>query len=355
MGFRFADPSYLHLLYMIPAYIILIWWNAKANARNRNKAFHPKAWKWSTQSQISGRNKWMSLCYILALSLMIFSLARPQSGESQQKAKSEGVEIVLAVDVSNSMLAEDAKPSRLELTKREVSRLLDQLGGDKVGLVAFAGSAVTLSPLTPDKNSLKMFVDSLSPQAVSSQGTSFSKALRESHQLLMRGGVESDETTAVTKVVVLISDGEDMDKGAQGEAENLKKDGIRIFSLLVGTEKGAPIPMRDDRGNLIGYKKDQANQVVMSRATGKSLQLMASLTGGQFGVLMFGGDAVPQLKRNIDRLEKAQFESLDLVQYNEIFHYFLIPGFVFALLPWLVSRRSRKGRLWKGRFEVKVQ
>lgn len=355
MGFRFADPSAFQYFFLILAYVLLLIWSHRANLKDLKIGFHPRAWEWSAQSRIPSRQRWTTLFHLLALTLMILALGRPQSGESQQKAKSEGVEVVVAIDVSTSMLAEDSKPSRLELTKREVNRLLDMLSGDKVGLVAFAGSAVTLSPLTPDKNSLKMFIDSLTPEAVSTQGTSFAKALREAHQLLMRGGLSSDETTAVTKVVVLISDGEDFDKGAQDEAQNLKKDGVRIFSLLVGTEKGAPIPMRDGRGTLLGYKKDNANQVVMSQATGKTLQLMASLTGGEFGALTFGGNGIPLLKQNLDKLEKAQFESLDLVQYNEIYQYFLLPAFALALVPFLISRRRKQGRLWKGRFEVKLR
>lgn len=354
MSFRFADPQILNLLYLLPVMWVIFWSLRKRQVRLLQHHFHPKSLAWSLQSFHPGKQKWSRILQYLGLALVFLAWARPQFGEGQQKVKSEGLEIALVVDVSNSMLAEDAKPSRLELTKRELRRFLDLLGGDKVGLVAFAGSAVTLSPLTPDKAALLMYLDSLTSEAVSTQGTSFDKALRQAHQLLVRGGLENDEQTHVTKVVVLVSDGEDFSKEAEAQAQNLKKDGIRIYSLLVGTEKGAPIPVRDPYGNLIGYKKDSQNQVILSQAKGTSLQQMAQLTGGHFKALTFGGRAIPELRSELNQLEKSEFESLETISYNEVFQYFLFPSICFFLLSFLISDRRRAGHLWKGRFEVKL-
>src|SRR5262249_28233904 len=149
----------------------------------------------------------------LALFFFVVALARPQSGEGKTKAKSEGLEIVLAVDVSNSMMSEDVRPSRLALAQKELARFLDTLGGDKIGLVAFAGSAILLSPLTNDKSALKMYLESLSPNSVSTQGTDFKKALSEAANALKRGGTDADEVPNVTRVIVVVSDGEDNEKG----------------------------------------------------------------------------------------------------------------------------------------------
>lgn len=354
MSFRFADPQMLNLLYALPVLWLFFYWLKKREESLRGRGFHPKAWKWSSQSLQPSRRKWISLFQYLSLGLAIVALARPQFGEGQQKVKSEGLEIVLAIDVSNSMLAEDAKPSRLALTKRELDRFIELLGGDKVGLVAFAGSAVTLSPLTPDKNALLMYIDSLSPEAVSTQGTNFAKALRQAHQLLMRGGLERDEETHVTKVVVLVSDGEDFSDEVKAEAQNLKKDGIRVYSLLVGTEKGAPIPLRDSYGNLLGYKRDAKNQVVLSQAKGQVLREIANLTGGSFSALVFGGTAIPRLVSELGRLERSEFESLAIVNYNEGFQYALLPAVLFAFMSLFLGDRRRFRSKWAGRFEVKT-
>lgn len=353
MSFRFADPQMLNLLYALPFLWVLFYWLKKREGGSTRKTFHPKAWRWSSQNLKVSRRKWISFFQYMCLTLAVVSLARPQFGEGQQKVKSEGLEIVLAVDVSTSMLAEDAKPSRLELTKRELRRFMDLLGGDKVGLVAFAGSAVTLSPLTPDKNALLMYIDSLTPESVSTQGTSFEKALRQGHQLLMRGGLERDQETHVTKVIVLVSDGEDFSDEVKAQAQNLRKDGIKVYSLLVGTEKGAPIPLRDRYGNLIGYKKDSQNQVVLSQATGQTLKQVADLTGGTFKALVFGGSAIPQLVSELNRLEKSEFESLEMVTYNEVFQYLLFPAVLCALIGLLLGDRKHSRSKWAGRFEVR--
>lgn len=354
MTFRFADPQILNLLYLIPALWVLFFLLRKKSQNKLKALVHHRAYAWSTQSLNPSRRKWANVCFFMSLILTILAWARPQFGEGQQKVKSEGLEIVLAVDVSTSMMAEDTKPSRLKLTKKELERFLERLGGDKVGLVAFAGSAITLSPMTPDKNALMMYIDSLSSDAVSTQGTNFAKALRQAHQLLVRGGLERDENTHVTKVVVLVSDGEDFSKEAKDQVLNLKKDGIRVFTLLVGTEKGAPIPVRDRHGNLLNYKKDRQNQVVMSKASGRSLSEIAQLSGGEFKALTFGGSAIPQLRNDLDRLEKSEFESLEMVNYNEVFQYFLLPAVLFLLIGLLLGDRKLSGRLWKGRFEVKL-
>jgi len=354
MSYRFADPQLLHLIYLVPGLWLFLIFLGRRMDQVGKSLFHPKAWAWSSQSFMPQRRKWKVFLQMMGLVFAILSWARPQFGEGQHKVKSEGLELALVVDVSTSMLAEDAKPSRLELTKRELRRFLEGLGGDKVGLVAFAGSAVTLSPLTPDKNALFMYLDSLSPEAVSTQGTNFEKALSQAHRLLVRGGLENDQETHVTKAVILVSDGEDFSQEAKAQAENLKKDGIRIFSLLVGTEKGGPIPLRDEYGNLIGYKKNAQNQVVMSEAKGTSLSEMAQLTGGSFKALVFGGSAVPQLIGDLNKLERSEFENMEMVQYNEVFQYFLFISLLCFGLSLLISERKSAGQLWKGRFEVKV-
>jgi Ca-activated chloride channel family protein len=341
MNFRFADPQLLHLFFLLPLLGVFLWAVKKRGGAVRNRSFHPKAWEWSTRSLSLSKRRWIRVFQFLGLALAVLAWARPQFGEGQQKVKSEGLEIVLAVDVSTSMLAEDAKPSRLELTKRELQRFLGLLGGDKVGIVAFAGSAVTLSPLTPDKNALLMYIDSLAPDAVSTQGTRFDKALLQAHDLLIRGGLENDEQSHVTKVVVLVSDGEDFSQEAEKAARDLKKDGIRVFSLVVGTEKGAPIPLRDRYGNLTGYKRDASNQVVLSQSKGQTLSKLAGVTGGTFNALVFGGSAIPRLVKDLNALQKSEFESMEMVQYNEGFQYFLFPAVLCFLLALSLSDRRR--------------
>ena len=330
--FRWGNPEAFQLLWLVLILFALNLWLGKQAIK-----------KWPKFLVSDKRSPFLQkLRFVLqlaSLTLMILALARPQAGQSTQKIRSEGVEMALVVDVSNSMLAEDAKPSRLEVTKKEIARFVENMSGDRVGLVAFAGSAVTLSPLTPDRAALQMFIDSLSPEAVSTQGTNFRKALDEAEGLLLRGGTEEDNTSKATKVIVLVSDGEDQEEGGLRKAEELAKRGVVIYTIAVGTDKGAPVPERDERGNLMGYKKDEKGQVVLSRSVGESLQKLAQVGKGRSYHLVIGGGTMKTLRDDLSALQKAQFESMDFVQYEERFQYFLFLGLVLGFLSLVFQDR----------------
>ena len=352
MNYRFADPTAFHYLWALPIVFFLTWFLMKRSKVRIQKALGSKLAPFLLTSLSQNRRWWKLGLRALVLTFFVFALARPQSGESQKKVKSEGVEILLLVDVSTSMLAEDSKPSRLELAKKELSRLMDRMAGDKVGLIAFAGSAILLSPLTVDKPAVKMFLESLSPEAVKTQGTDFSKALSETSSAFSRGGLEVDEASVVTKVVVIASDGEDNEQGALEAAASLAEKGIRIFTLGFGTEQGAPIPVRDQRGNLRGYKKDSSGQKVVSKTKGTVLKNLASEGKGSFHHVTFGGRAIENLHREIRNLEQTEFESAEMTDYEENYQIFLLFGLLLALVELLIKERASEGRFWRGRFEV---
>ncbi len=166
-------------------------------------------------------------------------------GLSKQEVKAQGFELIIAIDVSESMKSEDVKPSRLEQAKKEVERLMDLMPANKVGLIAFAGNASLISPLTNDPNAIKMYVDSLTSDSVSEQGTCFECALRLAKEAFERGGVTQDEFSKSSRVILISSDGEDHEPGALEAAAGLVKQGVRIFTMAYGTEKG-----RDRRPHL---------------------------------------------------------------------------------------------------------
>jgi Ca-activated chloride channel family protein len=199
-----------------------------------------------------------------------------------------------------------------------------------------------------------MYLESLSPDAVSTQGTDFAKALKESDSALKRGGIDSDEKQSVTRVIVIASDGEENEKGGLDAAKKIAGDGVRIFTLGFGTEQGGQIPMRDRDGNLVGYKKDKTGKTIISRSTGDALKALAEAGQGVYQHVTFGGDAVSILRQNIDRLQKAQFDTMEVRQYNEHYQYFLFIGLILALLELAIGERKSEGRLWRGRFEVPV-
>lgn len=352
-GFRFANPAAFHWLWLVP----VVWLSGKYLYKKHQVritgAFGEKLTPFLTASVSTARRRWKLFLEVMTIAFFVMALARPQVSTGEEEIKSQGVELIIAIDVSTSMLAEDVKPSRLDFAKTELSKLLDQLPGDKVGVVAFAGAAALLSPMSTDKSALKMFIDSLDTSSVSTQGTEFRKALLEAKEAFARGGNNDDDpTTSTTRVILIASDGEDNEPGAIETANALGKEGIRIFSLAFGTEKGAPIPVRDSYGNLRGYKKDSSGQTILSQTRGTVLKQLAKSGQGSFYHATFGSGAIDAIVADINKLEKAEFESQVITNYGERYQIFLFFGLLLALIEFSLGERATKGRIWKGRFEV---
>lgn len=351
--FRFESAQYLVLLLGSVLVVFLFFFFLNRFKKMSEKAFSARLSPFLLQSFSTQKATWKALFLALASAGFVLALARPQMGEGQKEVKSMGLELMVVMDVSQSMLAEDVRPSRLAHAKKEVGNLLDKLSGDKVGLIAFAGSSVILSPLTNDKSALKMFIEGLSPDSVETQGTEIGKALEEAQQAFQRGGTEGDDVSQVTKVVLLISDGEDHEKGAEETVKKLLDSGIRVFTMAFGTEAGGKIAVRDPRGNLISYLKDKStNQPVVSKVNGKFLKSLSETGKGSFYHVTFGGGQLSSLVEDLDQLEKSEFDSTVATSYDERYQYFLFPALLFALIELLLGTRKRVKQVWKGRFPV---
>lgn len=351
---RFADPQYLSWLLMLPFFLILGVWSARQSRQRLQKALSARLLPLLSAQASPGRRRLKTFLRVVGLALVILALARPQAGKGLSEIKVRGIEIMIAVDVSTSMLAEDIKPSRLEFVKSELNRLIDLTSGDKLGLVAFAGSAVLMSPLTSDAASLKMFVESLSPFSVETQGTNFSAALQEAVDAFQRGGVEDDESQRTSRVVLVMSDGEDHETGALELAKKLASEGHRIFSVAFGTEKGGLIPIRDERGYLRSYKKDKQGREILSTVKGDFLRELAKAGGGSFHFATYGGDQAKALKADLDQLQKAEFASSEATQYDEKYAVFLFIGLLFLCADLLMGTRKLQNTVWRGRFVADV-
>lgn len=350
--FRFENIAAFNYLWVIPVLILLGYFFDRRAKKRMESAIGSRLYPFLASSVSAKKRSLKTTLQVLSVLFFVIALARPQMGESQQEVKSEGVEIILAVDVSESMMAEDVKPSRLTQAKAELSRLIDLMPGNKVGVVAFAGSAVLLSPLTNDPGAIKMYLESLQPNSVSSQGTNFTEALKISKEAFERGGVTTDDTVKVTRVILIASDGEDHEPGALDEAKKMAGEGVRIFSLAYGTEKGGAIPVRDGMGFLKGYKKDRQGQTILTTVKGDALRALAEAGKGSFYFATFGGEQTKLLVEDITKLEKTQFDSTVATQYEERFQVVLLIGIIIALIELFLGERRRGFRFWKGRFEV---
>lgn len=349
---RFANPEWLQLLWLLPILLVVSWATARIKARRLQRALGERLAPFLARNSSRRKKRLRLFLRLMGLTFAILGLARPQMGKGQSEIKVRGVEMMVVVDVSTSMLAEDIKPSRLQFAKAELARLFDLLSGDKVGLVGFAGSALLLSPLTNDISSLKMFLDSLSPYSIESQGTDFARALQEAHDAFERGGVEDDDRVKTTRVILVLSDGEDQEKGALDLAKKFSSEGVKIFTMAFGTERGGMIPIRDERGYLRSYKKDRSGKEVISQVKGEFLKDLARAGGGAFHFASFGGNEAHAIKDDIDRLQKAEFASSMSTQYEEKYQLFLLIAGILLACELLLSERAAGARVWRGRFET---
>ncbi len=348
---KFAHPVYLNYIWMLIIFFFLISFYLSKKSKKIKNILGDVTFSFLTQNVSKRGKKTKHTLKFFVLVFIVLALARPQSGEKKTNIKSEGIELMILFDVSRSMLAEDIRPSRMEMAKKEVMRFIKKSGPNKVGILAFAGTGVLLSPMTTDKSAINMYLDSLTIDAVSTQGTEFKSALSAAHEAFKRGGAESEDSV-VTRAIILVSDGEDNEPGALKAAEKLVDEGVHIFALGFGTEDGGKIPIKDRYGNTKTFYKDKSGAVVVTKTKGTILKELAKSGGGSFYPVDYGNGAVEALVQDLKKLEQSEFETADLTQYDENFQIFLIIALILAFIEILVSERKKMGRLWRGRFEV---
>ena len=305
--FRFAHPTYLYLLLLIPVLVaiyIVVRWRMRRQLRKFGDV-NLMAHLMPDVSRVRVHLKFALM--MAALALVIFIMARPQYGTRNEEVKRSGIEVMIACDVSYSMLCEDVNPSRLDKSKMMVSKLIEQFDRDKVGLVAFAGSAITLLPMTADYVSAKMFLDQLNPETVSVQGTNVAEAIQ-------RSIASFSEKKNVGKALILITDAEDHEEGAIEMAKEAKKAGVHIFVLSVGTDHGGPIPMGDG-----SYKKDLSGNVVTTKLNERVGKEIAKAGNGLYIHVDRSNQAQDILDAEISKMQKADISMSMYSEYDEQF------------------------------------
>ncbi|MBL8956485.1 MAG: VWA domain-containing protein [Myxococcaceae bacterium] len=277
--------------------------------------------------------------YGLGLSLMAFALAQPQCGSHAELTKRRGIDVVVAIDASRSMLARDVVPSRLDRARLELNTLLDELKGDRVAIVGFAGEAFVQCPLTSDYGAAKLFLRAIDPEQVPQGGTNIGAALLLSKQVLTNA-----DHGAKDRVVVLISDGEDLEGDVSAGVDALKELDAKVLAVGIGSEAGEPIPVINKNGEVTGYRKDRDGNTVLTRLDRAGLTRIATDTQGQF-FHQPNGVAMGEVVKVIDTLQKSELESRVTVRYAEVFQPYLGAGLGFLVLGMLVlpsfNRRKR--------------
>jgi Ca-activated chloride channel family protein len=259
---------------------------------------------------------------LIGLTFLIIGLVNPKIGTKLETVKREGIDIIFAIDVSKSMLAEDVAPSRLDKSKQLVSQIINNLGSDRIGIIAYSGSAFPVLPITTDYSVAKMFLQGMNPGVISAQGTSIDQAINLATTFI-------DKKDKTNKLLIIITDGEDHSNDAVDAAEEAKKLGLKIITIGVGTEKGGPIPLKEN-GITSSFKRDDNGEVVITKRDSEVLKNISKATGGGY----VDGDStktvLDYVKNALDNIQKTEFESTQMADFKSQFQWFL--GFGFFLL-----------------------
>ena len=316
------ESKYLYLLFIVPILVLLFLYNQYWKRKKQREFGDLDLVKKLSPEKSVFKPILKLVVMILALVGLIFGLVNPKIGTKMETVKREGIDIVFAMDVSKSMLAEDVAPSRLEKSKQIVSQIINQLGSDRIGIVAYAGSAFPVLPITTDYSVAKMFLQSMNTDIVSSNGTSLDEAIKMSATYF-------DEKSKTSKLLILISDGEDHSDGAEDAAEEATKLGMKIITIGVGTEKGSTIPLRVN-GVVESFKRDNNNEVVITKLNKEGLTTIAKATKGGYVDGNNTKAVLDYVKNALDNIQKTEFESTQMANFQSQFQWFL--GFAFALL-----------------------
>lgn len=329
---EFDEPKYFYLVAILPIVLLLflvnLYWQ-----RKKQKEFGDLALLQHLSPEKSTFKPVLKLIVVLlGLAALIVALVNPKIGTKMETVKRQGVDIVFAVDVSKSMLAEDLAPNRLEKSKQVVSQIINQLGSDRIGIVGYAGSAYPVLPITTDYSVAKMYLQGMNTDMVSSQGTALGDALK------LAASYFDDPQTS--KLIIMLSDGEDHGEGFEEALEEIKDKKIKVITIGIGTEKGGPIPLRHN-GVIESFKKDQNGETVITKLYPETLKTIAKNANGGY---VFGGstkEVLEYVKNGLDNLEKTDFESQQIADFESQFQWFLGLAFLLLLLDvFLLERKT---------------
>ena len=332
--YRIEEPIYFYLLIIIPimllVFLLVLWWKKRTQKRFANSIILRRLAPNSSTFKPVLKLVFLSLGFMF----LILGLTNPKMGTQLKTVKREGVDVVFALDVSKSMLAEDIAPNRLEKSKQIISKIIDKLGSDRVGVIVYAGNSYPLLPITTDHAAAKMFLQNANPDMVSSQGTAINEALQ-----LAKSYYNNDEQT--NRFLIIISDGEDHQEETIDAAKAMSDDGIKVYTIGVGQEKGTRIPLKIN-GSLIGYKKNTKGETVLTQRKPEVLQAIANSAQGTYIDGNVTEKPVKAIEEIIANAQKNEFETKQFSDYKDQFQWFLAIGLLFLILDIFLLERKTK-------------
>ena len=330
---RFGNSEFLWGLLLIPILTLFYIWSRIARKRALRRFGNEEILKFLMPFTSKSRPMFKFFTLMLALAFVIVGIARPQYGSKLKKVKREGIELVIALDVSNSMMAEDIQPNRLERAKLAISRLVDKLKDDKIGLIVFAGDAYTQLPITTDYNSAKLFLNAVNTQIVPKQGTAIGAAI----ELAMRSFTPDSKAN---KAIIVITDGENHEDDAVAAAKSAVENGMVVHTIGMGLPQGSPIPVL--RNGAKEYLKDNSGNVVITKLDETKLEQIAAAGDGVYVRANNAQVGLNTLFDEINKLDKTELESLVYSDYEDQFQYFFAIAMILIVLEFFILERKNR-------------
>ncbi len=330
--FRFDHPEYLYLLILLPILIVLFWISLRHKKRALQKFGDLAVIRQLMPYASAARPSYKFLLILTALFFLIIGLAAPQYGSKLQKIKRRGVEIIIALDVSNSMMAQDIKPNRLERAKRAISKMVDKLHNDKIGLIVFAGEAYTQLPITSDYAAAKLFLSSINTDIVPVQGTAIGSAIN----LAARSFTPGSEAG---RAIIVITDGENHEDDAIAAAKTAYEQGITVNTIAMGLPEGAPIPVTAGSSQ---FRKDKNGNIIISKLDQQLIEKIAIAGGGKPVIANNTTTGLNLLFKEINKMNKSELETRKYSAYDDKFQIFIALALLFLFIDFLIIERKNK-------------
>lgn len=330
--FRFANVEWLYVLAVVPL-LLLLYFVAVRRRKKALERFGDNALLAELMPDVSlSRRFWKLVLSAIALALVVIGVANPQIGSKYEEVKREGFELMIALDISNSMMAEDLQPNRLERAKQSISKLVDELKGDKIGIVVFAGDAYVQLPLTVDYAAAKLFLSTIDTDIIPTQGTAIGKAIKLSLN-------SYGEQPAKNRAIIVITDGENHEDDAVQAAKTAKDMGVLVHTIGIGSAQGTPIPLYVN-GRKSGFRKDRDGNPVVTKLDEQRLHEIADAGGGIYIKATNAMSALKVLFDELNKMEKSEFGSKMFTDYEDRFQYFIAAGLLLLVIELFLSERK---------------
>jgi len=332
--FRLAHPEMVYLFLLVPFFIVIfiMMWNWKNRAIRK---YGQGNLMLRLMPDVSTAKPILKFIFMMiALCLLIAGITGPQVGSKLEEVKRTGVDIMIALDVSNSMKAEDIRPNRLERSKQAISHLIDQLKGDRIGLIVFAGEAYVQLPITTDYGAAKLFLSTTDHDIVPTQGTAIGKAINLAARSF-------NDSTKQHNAIIVITDGENHEDDALAAARKAHEEGIRVYTIGMGSSSGAPIPVFN-HGVRVGFKQDDGGKTVISKLNEIALAQISEAGNGKFVRATNSDDGLSIIMKEIGNMQKKEFSSKMFTDYEDQFQYFLFAALFFLMAEFVISEKRSK-------------